>query len=59
MIDNSFIERLLESWNVTRYDIVDGRVNVTGNVRIPTTYYTIPFKFGTVDGDFECGQLYT
>jgi len=59
MSNNHLIERLLEDWNVTDYDIVDGKVNVVGNVRIPVTYHTIPFKFGTVDGDFDCGHFST
>ena len=36
------------------YELVDGLINVTGNVRLIEEVDTLPCKFGFVTGNFDC-----
>ena len=36
------------------YEVIDGLINVTGNVNLITQFEVLPCKFGVVTGDFYC-----
>ena len=49
------IDSLCQKYGITNYEIVDGLVNVDGDVDLSNKSLTkIPIKFGSVSGDFYC-----
>jgi hypothetical protein len=49
------IEKICKKYGISNYTIVDGLVNVDGNVNLYNKGLTeIPLRFGRVSGDFDC-----
>ena len=50
------INSICEKYKIENYTIVDGKVNVNGNVNLTYRGLTkLPISFGVVTGDFNCG----
>ncbi len=51
------IENICGEYNITNYEIVDGLVNVDGDVGLTNIHdqkhFKIPVKFGEVTGNFD------
>ena len=51
------IDSLCQKYGIENYTVVDGLVNVDGDVDLRNKYLTkIPIKFGRVSGGFYCNS---
>jgi hypothetical protein len=55
--DEFKIKQLCDQYKIDNYTIVDGLVNVNGNVYLSSNRLTkLPIRFGTVTGVFDCAN---
>lgn len=55
----SEVAEICEKFRIKNWSLVDGLVNVDGNVSLTLSKITnIPLKFGTVTGNFSCSSNY-